>query len=674
MSQAQRAPTATIDMSGFTWKAHPALRCALAYASGIVFANIVDASLALLVLAAAAVMFACLCMPRASLGGASMIVLVCAAGAISAHTRAIRRVFPHEAVDIAGAECVGIVSRSANIAGGRAEFYMEVDSIVLRNAVARVRASIVVRLRDTSSIVLRSLQAGDRVGVRGTVRAPRSAVAPGSFDERAYLASREVMLTLTTADARDVYRFARGARSPAEMFVDDVRSRMAEFSATYVRGREGEIVEALLSGDRSGIDRETRSAFATTGTLHVLAVSGLHVAVLAMALAVMASWIPNRWAQLAIFISVLCAYTIVTGAGASIVRASFMAAAFMLARVLGRRTRSLNVLAAAALVLLVADPFAIYDVGFQLSFAAVAGIVLFQARWMGAICDRFEIVRTSTPTQWVARSFAMTLSAQLLTAPILLVHFGSVPLTGLVLNLVVVPLTSCAMAAAFLGVAMMPVPLAASMMGATAFAATHAAVALVEWGSGVPLASIQLEPLSWPVAGICLAFVVWAAAARNSSSSAVRLAVALVVAVGAIVTSEELSRSSCAEIPRAYLVPSGRACVAVIVRGDSAIVVANDSGAIDASSAAVETLMRRSRASERKDVLIGAAALDGGMESSSRLTQARIATVMVIDRATVPVRLADDAGIAMLVFGLDQRLDEMIAFEWRTQWRRVQWR
>ena len=138
-------------------------------------------------------------------------------------------------------------------------------------------------------------------------------------------------------------------------------------------------------------------------------------------------------------LAVLAVYVLVAGASVSIVRAFVMVALVIVGRALDRRSDALNALGLAAMGILIHRPAALFDVGFQLSFGAVAALVTLTPLWTAAVPER---IRQSTVGTFLAGSIGTSVAATVGTAPALLFHFGRLPIGGLVLNVVAIPLTA----------------------------------------------------------------------------------------------------------------------------------------------------------------------------------------------------------------------------------------
>ena len=218
----------------------------------------------------------------------------------------------------------------------------------------------------------------------------------------------------------------------------------------YPHPRSGALVQALLTGDRSGLDRETVTAFRASGASHILALSGLHLGLIYLLIRKACSWIGNTPAAKRIRsgATVLATglYTLMTGAGPSIVRAwlyIFFSEAASLSP--GRKKDPARILLSALTVQLTLKPPVIASVGFQLSYLAMLGIAVLYPRlraWYPAPRTRLE---RADPMRRIWDAAALTLSCQVFTAPLAWIRFHTFPKYFLLTNLLSLPLSSAVM-------------------------------------------------------------------------------------------------------------------------------------------------------------------------------------------------------------------------------------
>jgi len=291
------------------------------------------------------------------------------------------------------------------------------------------------------------LAAGDRVRLRARLRRPPGPRNPGAADTAARLAALGVALQ---ADA--LLPPVRTAPPSPLAWLERGRQRFAE-ACRVLPEREAALVRAIGTGDRAALDQATNESFARSGLAHVLAVSGLHLVVVAAGLEwllraallrveSLAARADPRKVAAALSIPAVLAYTIATGAGFPVVRAALASGVLLGATLLDREGSSANTLGLATLAVLGVEPGALLDPSLQLSLASVAGLVALA----GPLRAALPWPRPAEGS-WRARllepllaGLCATLAASLATAPILALHFRRLPALGIVANLAGVPI------------------------------------------------------------------------------------------------------------------------------------------------------------------------------------------------------------------------------------------
>ena len=289
---------------------------------------------------------------------------------------------------------------------------------------------------------------GDHVRATGRVR-PRP--PPGNPGQS--LAPSESVLDVR---ASHIARTARG-QGPLNAFLRCAerarRAVDARLAAACGAGSQAHAVfRCLLTGDRSAVDPDVARAFRESGTAHLLAVSGLHLVLLVGGLAAVARRVVPRRARrrfgLPCLLLTVIAYAAICRFQTPVVRAAVFVVVGAIGRAAGRRTTTLDHLALASAIVLTADPGQIADIGFQLSFAAVAGIALLSRGIRGAgfphlaLLEKFPEAMSRTRLrllQAFAGGLATTAAAQAATAPVVAATFGTSQPAGLGANLIAVP-------------------------------------------------------------------------------------------------------------------------------------------------------------------------------------------------------------------------------------------
>ncbi|MFA6923038.1 MAG: ComEC/Rec2 family competence protein [Bacteroidales bacterium] len=212
------------------------------------------------------------------------------------------------------------------------------------------------------------------------------------------------------------------------------------FKENKIEGREYAVVSALVAGYTDNIDTETLRAFADTGAMHILSVSGLHVGiiyyVLNLILLFLNKYKYGRISRVIILISFLWLYAFITGLSPAVLRAAAMLSFVIIGKSLKRDVNIYNTIAASAFLLLIINPFNLTDVGFQLSYLAVVGIVFIEPYIHNVVIFKNKIAEI------IWKMFSVSIAAQIATFPLGIFYFHQFPNYFLVSNLIVIPLST----------------------------------------------------------------------------------------------------------------------------------------------------------------------------------------------------------------------------------------
>ena len=312
---------------------------------------------------------------------------------------------------------------------------------------SRCRERTIVYFHDNAPV---SLVPGDVFLCRTTFASIPHPSNPDEFDFAERMA-RAGIFAYSFTDAENVAVVERGRISLYKRFVLNVQRSAYETLQNAGLGEdELAVMTALFTGNKEYLDDDLRQAYAASGTVHLLAVSGLHVGIIFAVLEFLLRFAGrSRGARIAkgtVTLVVLWVYASIAGMSPSITRACTMFSIFVLGDMYGRRRNTYNNIALAAFVSCAVNPGAMFELGFQLSYAAVLGIVCFQPKFAAMLSCGNRFVNTLTGYA------SVTLAAQLGTLPIILFAFKSFPAYFLSANLIVVPLTSVLM---YLGLGVM---------------------------------------------------------------------------------------------------------------------------------------------------------------------------------------------------------------------------
>ncbi len=347
------------------------------------------------------------------------------------------------------ADFTGRLFRSPGLAVGRTYLYLSVERIAYSKKEIEARGNLRVTVlhpgQYPSPIRLR---AGDRVKVSARILPQRDF---RNFGESAFSDLRKnqkIHNHAVTKSALLVEKLPEGHGNPALRWISSVRMTWQKkiegfFSAAdgTALTQEGAVLEALLLGERGRLAPATTAALQRSGLYHIIAISGAHIAVIAFLLlsALNLLRLPRRLAYAALIV-VLALYAILVEGRASVFRAVIMTVVFLSGKLLSKNSHVLNTISFSACLLLAINPFYLFDMGFELTFAATLAIILFYPK---------VVHRLPRLPLKVSELFALSLTAQLGVMPFLARSFHRVTFSGLILNFLAIPLTGLIMAAGF---------------------------------------------------------------------------------------------------------------------------------------------------------------------------------------------------------------------------------
>ncbi len=282
-----------------------------------------------------------------------------------------------------------------------------------------------------------------------------------------------------------------------------VRQRGREVIRGALPEPHAALLTGILLGDDSGMPDWLVAAFRETGMTHIIAISGFNIALLIALLdGLSGPFLPRRWAAILIILFIAL-YAALVGAGASVVRAAIMGAAYLIGlRLMGRPTLAVAGLFSAAVLMTLADPNTLWDIGFQLSFAATLGLLLYAGRWTRHAAGSLTALPRpvgQTANALLSEGLIVTLAAQVLTLPLILYHFGRLSLASLPANVLVLPAQPAVMFSG--GVVLLlglVSPALGRALGWVAWPFLTYTVTIIDTLSRLPFASVPLR-LSFPV-------------------------------------------------------------------------------------------------------------------------------------------------------------------------------
>jgi competence protein ComEC len=340
----------------------------------------------------------------------------------------------------------------------------------------------------------KDIQYGSFLSFKGILQSPSDERNPGEFSYRQYLALNNIYASASVFGYSNV---SVGSDRDANFFFEHIifpsKNFVVKTIRTVMKGDEANFLIGLLLGDRTDLSEKIKSAFMNTGTIHVLAVSGSHVVLVAEIIFIVVGLLRfSRTPKILIAIVVLIYYMFLTGSTPSVVRATLMIIIFYLGKLFQERTDVYNVLGLSAIIILLLEPKQLFDVGFQLSFSAVFSIVYFYPKLNALIPKIPEPLEEFKIITWVWQLFAVSLAAQIGTLPFTAFYFEKISIVSLFANLIVVPLVglivTIGLGGALLGIL--------SMWIASSFSEVNDLLAVftlnfVKWAEQVPYAIVN---------------------------------------------------------------------------------------------------------------------------------------------------------------------------------------
>ncbi|NJD59031.1 MAG: DUF4131 domain-containing protein [Anaerolineae bacterium] len=364
---------------------------------------------------------------------------------------------------------------------------------------ARVHGSLLARVSMSEPIAY-----GDRIRLQGHLVTPPE---NEDFSYRDYLANHGIYSFIAYPV---VTVLAHGHGNPFYASLYALRQHAINLVYSLYPDPESSLVAGILLGVQSGIPPDVQEAFRLTGTSHIIVISGFNITIIALVFTFLFSYILGKRRGAIVAAIGIIAYTIFVGANPAVLRAAFLGLLTLLGHQLGRRQSGLNSLAFAAAFLALITPTILWDISFQLSFAATLGIILYA----DPLSRSFSSLAERTTSQTIARRmagpvsayFLLTLAAQLTTLPLMAFYFKRISLTSLVANPLILPVQPLLMVLGGLSVltGLVLHPLGQLLAWAT-WPFVSYTIRIVEWLSAVPHGSVPLGQVALP---LILAFYV----------------------------------------------------------------------------------------------------------------------------------------------------------------------
>ena len=396
-------------------------------------------------------------------------------------------------------EIRGILEQPSIQKDGYIELFIRAENIQFQNGESREVAGLLLARTEYRT----NLHYGDRLLLSGELTTPP--IYEG-FSYRDYLARQSIYALMPFGT---VEKLETGHGNPFWAALYALRKHGVETLYRIYPAQEASLLAGILLGDESGLSENMKLVFNQTGTRHIIAISGFNISIIAgFFLALFGRWLGARRGAWVAGIGIAL-YTLLVGADATVVRAAIMGILTLVALQTGRQSLALNSLGFSAALMTLVNPLVLWDIGFQLSFAATLGLVLYSEplrvrvdRWLNAHLHADLAKRISEP---INDYLLLTVAAQITTLPILLYYFHRLSIFSLPANLLILPAQPALMVlggfSVFAGMILLPL---GQLIGTFGWALAAYTIRIVEFFGTLPWASQTLS--SFPLNLVLLYF------------------------------------------------------------------------------------------------------------------------------------------------------------------------
>lgn len=293
---------------------------------------------------------------------------------------------------------------------------------------------------NSDSVLLHNIATGEKIYFRGSINKIKNYGNPYELDMELAMASKGIFFQAWVKSEDILLRNKSRIGFNFSLIIENIRHGIEKQVDKYVKNPDSRaLIMAFITGDRQDITDEMENAYIHAGVIHILSVSGLHIGIIFMIFHfLLRPMDKNRKLKIIktlLIISAVWFYALISGLSTSVTRSALMFSLISIGLSFRRDISFYNILAASALFMLFFNPLQLYDVGFQLSYLAVAGIVFFQPR----LNNLFGF--SNTVLNYIYQLLIVSLSAQLATFPLLLYYFHQFPVYFWLANLLVIPVT-----------------------------------------------------------------------------------------------------------------------------------------------------------------------------------------------------------------------------------------
>jgi competence protein ComEC len=407
----------------------------------------------------------------------------------------------------------GTVYRPPKTQFNTASFPIHAEKIFFTKKIRRVKINLLLKIYGYRG----DIKVGERIRFPAKLKEFENFNNPGNFDYRFYMKSRGLSLVAIVTDGRYVVPMGEGNLGFAGSILEKARGPLRQFFHERLSKTTSPIYTALILGERQGLTSKLREPFDRSGVSHIMAVSGLHLGLVAWLFFISIKWLLSLSYRVTLVTDIrklaaiittvpVIAYALLTGLQISTQRAMVMVLVFLFSFIIGREKDVWSSLSLAALIILTLNGDALFTISFQLSFVAVAGILWLTPLIFSRIAKFKKEMEFFNKGQilhsiltYSLGLIAVTTAATIMTIPLIAHHFHRFSIVALPANLTVVPI---------IGLWVIPLgllssitlllssPLAGFLLSLGEFG-LNLAISFVQFWSDIPWSSIRVIRLSW---------------------------------------------------------------------------------------------------------------------------------------------------------------------------------
>jgi competence protein ComEC len=383
-----------------------------------------------------------------------------------------------------------------------------VEAIIQNGITKKAEGKLLIYFSKEDSIL--PPKYGDKILIQGGLQQIKNAGNPGGFNYSRYMIFQQTLHQVYLKKDKFIL-LNEHSENKLYSFIFWARTAVINTLQKYIVGNKkvSGIAEALLIGYKEDLDKDVVQAYSNTGVVHIIAISGMHLGLIYLGLVWLFSRLPfvkrSAIARVILILACLWLFSLITGASASVLRSAVMFTCIIIGKEFFKQASIYNSLASSAFLLLCYDPFLLWDVGFQLSYFAVVGIIWLQKPIQNLFYTKNKVL------QYVWEMCSITIAAQILTLPICIYYFHQIPTTFLFTNLICVPLSSAILFAEVALIICAWFPPLATLIGKFIYVLTWCMNALITFFNTLPLSLLDkiyaTALTTWALYGFTFLFV-----------------------------------------------------------------------------------------------------------------------------------------------------------------------